>query len=283
MEQTTQNATAGAKTGLCCDTSLWHSSRIHGSLALVLILLAAFLFAQTINALKEYKYIGGGISPSNAITVMGEGEVFAVPDTAEFTFTVREEAATAGEVQRQGTDKVNGVLAALKEKGVEDADIKTVQYMVTPKYEWQPAQCTMYPCNRTQKQVGFTLEQSVEVRVRDMGKAGELVSLATEKGATTVSGLSFTLADEDEVLAEARKVAIDEARAKAEKIASDLGVRLVRIVGFYEDQGDMPMPYMAMSSKFGMEGDMNEETAPAMLPAGENQFMSRVNITYEIR
>lgn len=281
MENTTTHTPEGEKQS---QTSLLHSARIHGSLALVLILLAAFLFAQTINALKEYKYIGGGISPSNAITVAGEGEVFAVPDTAEFTFSIIEEGATATEVQERATTKTNDILAVLKEQGVEEKDVKTLSYMVAPKYEWQPLNCPgYYPCERKQVQIGFTLDQSVQVKVRDMGKAGELVTLTTDKGAKSVSGVSFTVADEDAAQASARKLAIDEARAKAEKLATDLGVNLVRIVGFYEEQGGMPIPYMAMSSKVGMGGDAVEESVPAVLPAGENQFKSRVNITYEIR
>lgn len=274
MEDTT---TEGV--GTCCQTSLWHSARIHTVSSLVLILLAAFLFAQTLNALKEYKYIGGGIAPSNAITVAGTGEVFAVPDTAQFTFTVTKEGATAGEVQQAATAKANELVNALKGKGIEAADIKTVAYTVQPKYEWQPAVCS-WPCERKQVQKGFELTQSVEVKVRALDKAGEILTLVTETGATSVSNLSFTIADEDAKRMEARKLAIDKARAKAEQLAGDLGVSLVRIIGFYEDNGQ-PLPYM--SAVMDMKMANNIEQQAAQVPAGENQIISNVNISYEIR
>jgi uncharacterized protein YggE len=99
---------------------------------------------------------------------------------------------------------------------------------------------------------------------------------------SNVSSLSFTIADEGGVQADARKLAIDEAQEKAEKLASDLGVQLVRIIGFHEEGGGQPMPFMrAMAmdmEEVGMGGSME-----ATIPAGENQIVSRVSITYEIR
>ncbi|MBP9760502.1 MAG: SIMPL domain-containing protein, partial [Candidatus Pacebacteria bacterium] len=249
METTTEQKT-GEGRGTCCQTSVLHSNRIHSSLALVLVLLAAFLFAQTINALKEYRYIGGGIAPSNAISVSGTGEIFAVPDTAEFTFSVLEEGATAGAVQQAAATKANELIGALKEKGIDEKDVKTVVYDLQPKYEWQPLACPgYYPCERKQVQKGFILNQSVQVKVRALDKAGDLLTLVADKGATNVSNLSFTIADEGKVKTEARKLAIDEAKAKADKLASDLGVTLVRIVGFNEDIGGYPMPMQVNASR----------------------------------
>jgi len=266
--------------------SLFHSSRVQGTLILVLILLAAFLFAETIKSLKEYRYVGGGIAPSNAITVSGEGEAFAVPDTAEFTFSIMEEAATAAEVQDAATAVANDAIKALVEQGIEEKDIKTVAYSLYPKYEWQQqTTCARYPCPGKQVQVGFKLDQSVSVKVRDLDRAGELLELVTEKGVSSVSGLTFTIADEDTIKAEARKQAIDDAQAKAEKLAGDLGVALVRIVGFHESDGYRPVAYLARDSAemaFGMGGGDEGVQSPAV-PAGENRVVSNVNITYEIR
>lgn len=269
----------------CCSTSVWHSGRVHGSLTLVLILLAAFLFAQTINALKTYRYIGGGVSPSNVISVSGEGEVFAVPDTAEFVFTIYEEAATAKEVQDTATAKANDAIEGLKAEGVAETDIKTVNYTLQPKYEWEPATCLRFPCDRTRVQRGFVLEQSVRVKVRDLDKAGAMLELAASKEVSSVGSLSFTIADEDSLKAEARKAAIDEAKEKAAKLAEDLGVSVVRIVGYNEDSY-YPGPVImraafAEDEALGIGGGA-VDTAPAV-PAGENRIVSNVNITFEIR
>ncbi|MBP9749390.1 MAG: SIMPL domain-containing protein [Candidatus Pacebacteria bacterium] len=269
--------------GSCCGQAVWPGTRLQGSITLVLVLLAAFLFAQTINTLKEYRFIGGGVAPSTTISIAGEGEVFAIPDTAQFDFTVMREGATASEVQRTATEKVTELVSALKEKGVNEQDIKTVSYRVEPKYEWQPKACVSYPCDRKQVQTGFTLEQSFQVKVRALDTAGELLTLMSEKGATAVSNISFTLADEEGFRTQARKLAIEDAKKKAEQLAKELGVSVVRIVGFYESAGDRPMPYAKMMFS---EQSVDAAMAPApaaVVPTGENRFVSTVEVTYEIR
>jgi uncharacterized protein YggE len=250
------------------------------------VLLSAYLFSVTLNALKENRFIGSGIGAVNIVSVSGEGEVFAVPDTAEFTFSITEEGATAGAVQETATTKANEVIDALKAQGVEEKDIKTVAYELHPKYEWIQERCTTaFGCPGKQVQNGFELTQSVLVKARDLNKAGELLSLVTEKNVSNVSGLTFTIADEDGLRAEARKAAIDDAKEKAEKLATDLGVSLVRIVSFNENEGNYPMPYMArdmaMSDVYGIGG--GEEAKVASVPAGENRISSNVSVTYEIR
>jgi len=266
--------------------SITHSGRIHVTLSLVLLLLAAFLFAETIKSFKEYRYVGGGIAPSNAITVSGEGEVFAVPDTAEFTYTVEEEAETAAEVQDLANAKANEVVEALKGSGIDvDADVKTISHNLQPKYEWKKAtNCLTYNCPQNREQVGFVITHTERVKVRDLDKAGEILELVTDKEVSSVSGLTFTIADEEMLQDEARKKAIDEAKGKAEKLANDLGVSLVRIVGFSEGSGYTPVYRSAVSlyEATGM-GAMDTADESVAIQPGENKVTSSVNITYEIR
>ncbi len=281
MENSESNTSVTTNSTQDVDCPIMKSKRIHGALSLVLILLAAFLFAETIKSLKEYRYVGGGISPSNAITVSGEGEEFAVPDTAEFTFAIIEEATTAGEVQDTAKEKANDAIKALVEQEIEEKDIKTIAYSLRPKYEWRAdSTCVRYNCEKNRVQVGFELNQSVRVKVRDLDRAGEMLELVTSKGVSSVSGLTFTIADEDNVMADARKQAIDEARTKAEKLADDLGVSLVRIVGFSE--GRQERTYVQDMNEMKMFGGVSTESTLA-IPAGENRIVSNVNITYEIR
>lgn len=271
-----------------CNCSVLQNRRIQTSLSLVLLFLSAFLFAETIKSLKEYRYVGGGIAPTNAITVTGEGEVFAIPDTAEFTFSIQEEAPTTAEAQNVATEKANDVIKTLVEQGVEEKDIKTTSYNLTPKYEWRDATpCLRFPCEKTREQVGFELSQSVQVKVRDIDRAGELLEIVASKEISSVSGLSFTIADEDSLKVEARKQAIDEAKEKGEKLAQDLGVSLVRIVGFSEGSGYYPAMYarsemmLDSSAPLGLGGP-EVSMAPAV-PAGENRVVSNVSVTYEIK
>lgn len=263
--------------------TLLTNKKIQGALSLVLILLAVFLFAESIKSIKEYRYVGEDIIPTNTITISGEGELFQVPDTAEFTFTILEEAKTSADVQKIATDKANDVIKALVESGIEEKDIKTIGYNLYPKYEYKYSPVSVQsPYPRNQEQVGFELSQSVSVKVRNLDKAGEMLELVTSKGVSSVSGLTFTIADEDGIQAEVRKLAIDDAREKAEKLASDLGVTLVRIVAFSEGSYQ---PFMYDERAVAMEssGLGGVAKSVANVPAGENRLVSSVDITYEIR
>lgn len=254
--------------------------------AAALGMLALFLLIQSVKALKEFRYVGSGVTASNTISISGSGEVFAVPDRATFTVTVREDADNVTAAQEKATDKSNAIIDYLRGEGVEEKDIKTISYNVNPKYEYTQGTCTNFSCPPSnQVLVGFEVWQMLEVKVQDPKKAGELLSGVGNQGASEVSSLSFTIEDEDTLRAEARQMAINEAREKADALASQLGVKVVRVVGFYEDSGGYPpMPYYARG---GMAMDMASESAVKLaapeLPAGENKITSSVNITYEIR
>jgi hypothetical protein len=255
--------------------------------AAALGMLALFLLIQSVKALKEYGYVGSGVTATNTITVSGMGEVFAVPDRAMFTVTVREEGAEVSDAQDKATKKINDIIAYLKDAGVEESDIKTINYNVNPKYEWeQSASCSSGYCPPgKQTLVGFEVWQMLEVKVKDPKKAGELLTGVGGKGASEVSGLSFTIEDEDTLKADAREMAIEEASEKAEQLAEQLGVDIVRVVGFYEDAGGYPMPYAyGRGGGIGMDMAMSEvKASPPELPTGENKIVSNVNVTYEIR
>jgi hypothetical protein len=249
----------------------------------VLIALCAFLVMQTVNSIKENKYIGGQGVPQNIITVSGEGEVFANPDIATFTFGVDETGKTVKEAQTKVTNKVNPSLKAIKALGVEDKDIVTTNFNAYPKYEYGQSACPMNSYCPPGKQilVGYEVSETITVKVRKIDDAGKVIDAATSAGATNVSSLSFTIDDQDGLNQQARQKAIAKAKTKAQTLASDLGVSLVRIVSFSENGGGYPVPmYMKADMAVGMGGVA--ESAPT-LPAGQNKVSSNVTITYEIR
>ena len=250
--------------------------------ATVLGALALFLLIQAVSALKQYHYIGSGVTATNTISVSGTGDVFAVPDRATFTVTVHEEAKTVADAQDSATKKASAIIEYLKGAGVDEKDIKTTNYSVNPKYEYSQAVCQPGYCPPgRQTLTGFEVYQTVEVKVKDTKKAGDLLTGVGSKGASEVSGLSFTIEDEDSLKAQARDKAIAQAKGKADALAQQLGVQVVRVVGFSEDSGGGPIYYaktMAADS-MGIGG-----AAPAPeIPTGQNKITSNVTITYEIR
>ncbi len=255
-----------------------HGNAIRGTAIVVLVLLALYLFAQTLVTLKEYKYVGDDVSTLNTITVSGTGDAFAVPDTTQFTFSVIEKADTASQAQEQATAKMNKALETVRAAGVEEKNIRTVSYDVHPNYE--TVACLRYPCPAP-KIDGFEVVQTEEIKMKDAQKAGELVSQLAGLEVQNISGLSFTIEDEDAIRQQARAKAIEQAKGKAKELAGTLGVSLVRIVSFAED-GAQPVPYYAKDS-MSVRSEAAQVAAPAELPQGQNTVTSNVSITYEIR
>lgn len=245
----------------------------------IAIVLIAFLTVQTINAVKSYHYIGDGAS-QNTISVTGDGEVFATPDIATFSWTVTEIGENVKDAQNKATEKVNAAIASLKQNGIDDKDIKTINFNANPKYEYNQVICTSFNCPPSkQTLVGYEVTQSVQVKVREVADAGKVIDGVTSAGVSDVSSLSFTIDDQDDLIAEARGEAIKKAKAKAKVLAKDLDVDLVRIVSFTDNNGGrQPVMYKAMDSM----SLQSAESAPS-LPTGENKITSNVTITYEVR
>ncbi|MGB3922057.1 MAG: SIMPL domain-containing protein [Minisyncoccia bacterium] len=247
---------------------------------IVLIVLAVFLAAEALGSLKGLK----AIDPAyNSISVSGEGEIVAPPDVAVFSFSVSADAKSVSDAQGEVTEKMNSILDGLETMGVEEKDIKTTDYSIWPKYKYEPLICTtMYCPPSRQVEDGYTVTHSVSVKVRKTEQAGEALALVGEKGATNLSGISFVVDDPDKILEEARAMAIADAKEKAKALSKDLGVRLVRVVSFYDNTGGGIPSY---GEAMGMGGDMvrNIKAPAPTIPMGENKITVNVTVVYEIR
>ena len=263
------------------NTTLLNSKNVR---SLVMLVLASATIALLVYAHTTYKMSQNQYGPTT-INVRGEGEVLAKPDIGSFSFSVRAEGEDAAEAQEKSAEINNAIIAYLKEQGVEEKDIKTQYYNLNPKYRYEERVCPFGSyCPPGEPIIdGYEVSQNVTVKVRDLDKSGDLITGVGERGASAISGLSFPLAATANLEAEAREIAIADAKDKAEKLVKDLDSRIVKLVGFYEEEY-YPMPY-------GYGGDMlatavvSMDAAPASpeLPTGENTIRKVVNITYEIR
>lgn len=239
-------------------------------------ILSVFLVSKVVTEVRLWSQDQYAV---NSISIQGEGEVVAVPDIAMFSFSVNSTSESVESAQEQSATAMNATLAYLKEKGVEDKDVKTTNYQVYPKYN-QPV-CENdsrgnYSCQESVI-VGYDVSQSIEVKVRDTKKAGEILTGIGSRGVNNVSGLQFTIDDESSLKEEARSKAIIDAREKAQTLAKDLGVKLKRVTSFYEDSAPVYMDG-------GYGGDMMvKATVAPNTPVGENTIISKVTINYEIR
>lgn len=248
------------------------------ALAGVLILFLGVLTVSAVvgisNKIKEGKYIGQEIEKKNTITVSDSAEVYAKPDLALIVFSVVTEAKTVAQAMTQNTSKMNAVIDSAKGMSVEEKDLKTTSFNIRPLYEYNRAS-SVYPSGQ-RVLVGYEVTQSLQVKIRDLEKIGQIIEGATDAGANQVGSLQFTIDDQDALKAQVREEAIKKAKAKAEKIADELGVDLVGIVGFNESASAVRYDY-AMK-EMGIGGG---EVVP-QIETGENKIETTVNIVFEI-
>ncbi len=244
----------------------------------VLILLVVFLGVQTLNV---FKHLGEPGAAYNTIVVTGQGEAFAQPDVASFSFSVSADAKTVGTAQDTVTEKTNAILEALKGMGIEEKDIRTTDYSVYPKYTYESAVCVYGAYCPPTKQIpdGYTVTHTIAIKVRATADAGQALSLAGANGASNISSLNFTIDNPDMVMNEARDEAVAEARLKAKSLAKSLGVRLGRVVDFSDNTYNGGV-YPTMFRGEAMGGG---DAKAIEIPTGENKVSSNVTITYEIR
>jgi uncharacterized protein YggE len=254
--------------------------------AVVGIMLVIYLIALSIGQFKSIGYIGSGIQPTDTIAVSGTGDAYSTPDVATFSFTVTENAKTVSDAQSQATTKTNAALKAVRDAGVADKDIQTTSYNIAPHYEYQNAVCsTVATANGTTycpagKSVltGYDVSETVSVKVRDLDKAGSIFASIGSLQVENVNGLDFSVDQPDAVQAKARAIAITDAQTKATQLAQQLGVRLVRIVSFSENNDSYVAPVMyAMNSVAG-----SAKAAAPEIATGQQKVTDNVTVTYEI-
>lgn len=234
------------------------------------------------NEIKQGRYIGQEIESQNNITISATGEVYAKPDLALASFTVVTEKKTVGEAMRENTEKMNKVVSFVKEQGIKDKDLKTTNFNIYPQYEWRKGETCVPPCPEGKRVLtGYEISQSLQVKIRDLEKIGDIIQGATEKGANQIGDLQFTIDQRDEFEKQAREQAIKEAKDKAKELASQLGVNLVRITSFNEGStgfryyDNLSFAESAATPK-AMGGGVPQ------IQTGENKIEVQVVITYEI-
>lgn len=247
--------------------------RHHSAMWAILGVLVAILIATLIaNNLKKYHFIGKATDQSRVLAISGTGKITAAPNIAVTNVGLITEKANVAEAQAENSKKMNALIGAMQEIGISKDDIKTAQYQINPKYS--------YDQKSGSNITGYSVSQSVEVKIRDLSKISAVLAKAGEIGANQVSGIQFTVDDPKNLRAQAREAAVADAKDKAAKLSEALGVKLGEVIGFNESIGDstQPRPYMAMDS---MKGGY-AEAAPPDIQSGTLDIVSDVTITYEL-
>ena len=232
--------------------------------------IAAFTLSVVIPA------IAADHEPTPRIIVSGEGEASAEPDMAMVSLTVLREAATAREALNANTKAMADVLKAMKTAGVTDRDLQTSGFSIQPKYIYaDPNKGEDF----APKITGYSVINTLGVRIRDLSKVGEILDQAVTLGVNQGGDVQFVKDNSSAVLVEARKKAVEDAVSKAKTITSTAGVSIGRILEMSE-QSSQPGPIPMMRA----EMDMSKSAGDAVpIATGENSYRVTVNVTFEIK
>ena len=210
---------------------------------------------------------------ANQITVSGEGKIYAKPDVAIVNLGVTTTGTTVAEVTKSNTDKMNTVIEAVKNLKIDEKDIQTTNYSLTPLYNWTEKTGNVFQ--------GYTLDQNIQVKIRDFTKIGDVLSSATTSGANLAGNLQFTIDNPEKFKEQARADAIKQAKGNAQNLAKESGVSLGKLINVYENNNSYPMAYDSLKSMSGGAAPMGV-TAPVIQP-GQQEIDVTINLTYQVR
>lgn len=202
------------------------------------------------------------------VTVVGNGEFRIAPDMATVQIGVETSAPTTREALAQNTTQARAVIEQIKQLGVAEKDIQTAGFNIYATYS-----------NDGRTVTGYTVSNTVSVAIRDLAKAGDLLDKVVEAGANRVYGVSFGLSDPKAAQAQARDVAMADARVRAEQLARGGGAQIGQVLVITENIGGGPvLPLPAMG-----RADEMAAGAPVPVQAGEQLITIAVQVTYALR
>lgn len=211
------------------------------------------------------------VTTKRTINVSGDGEMNISPDLAYVTFGVMTEKNTVNEAQKENSSAMNNIIASIKKEGIQKEDIKTTNYNINPKYNYDNK-------TGTSTLVGYTVSSSLNVTVRDINKVGIIIDRAIESGANFSNGISFGVSDYEKYYNMALLKAVSKAKGKADIIASAIDVKLTVPVSIVElSNGNYPQPpvyYDRISMKESSNSSMSVET-------GTFKVKASVSMVYE--
>lgn len=221
MDETTLNRASGRRVG-------WIAIAATGGILVGLVagpvLAGALAPAATYPAAPA---ANGDQPPEHTISVVGSGKITVVPDQATIRLGVVLERKTAKAARRDAAEAMTNVVAAIRKLGIEEKDIATSAVSLNPVWDYNNS-------GAAARIRGYQLNNIVTVTVRDLDVLGDVLDDGVVAGATSVEGITFDVADRTAAEAKAREAAVADAKAKAETLASSVGVRITGVASMSE-------------------------------------------------
>ena len=200
------------------------------------------------------------------INVNGEGKVKVIPDQATIAVTVETKGNNAKDVKKENDEKIEAVLKFIKKMNLAPADYKTQRVSLNPQYDYE------------KKKHSYNATQTIEILLRDLSKYDELMEGLVNEGINRIDAVTFQSSKLEQYQSEARKLAMKEAKMKAEDYVSVLGQKVGRAMTISDNsQTYYPQPmYAAMKTM-----EMADVSAPReTIAVGEINITANVTVSF---
>lgn len=209
------------------------------------------------------------------ISVSATGTSSIAPDMAILNLAVLRQAKTAREALNANSEAMAQVLNAMKDAGVEERDLQTSNFNITPQYKYSRR-------SKTGEQappviVGYNVSNSLTVRIRKLDDLGTILDQSVSLGVNNGGNVQFTNSNSDAPVEEARKNAMQRAIAKAKILTKEAGVNLGKIVLISEQNRGRPRP-----KAFARTARLESASDAVPIASGENSYSVTVNVTWDI-
>jgi uncharacterized protein YggE len=220
-------------------------------------------------SLPAHAQTPSSISSMSSIRVTGTSTVTANPDRARVDVGVVTQAPQSQLAVSQNARTFNTVMGSLRKAFGPQAEIKALQFSLTPDYQYHPGggQPTI---------TGYTATNAVRVTIDDLTRIGDVIDTATRAGANRVPSVQFALRDEDSVRTQALREAAIKARAEADALAGALGLKVNRIVAV-EEGGPVVVPVRDV-----MFARAEGPSAATAIQPGSIEVNASVTLTVEV-
>lgn len=200
------------------------------------------------------------------ISVTGEGEIKVVPDQAVITATVETKGNVAKEVKKQNDQQIELVLKLIKKMNLVPTDYKTQRVSLNPQYDYE------------KKKTTYNATQTIEILVRDLSKYDPIMEGLVDQGVNRIDNVVFQSSNLSKYQSEARKMAIKDAKGKAEDYVGVLGQKVGKAMVISDNsQSYNPQPVYARL----MKTEMSDMVSPReTLAAGEIKITANVSVSF---
>lgn len=244
------------------------SDKVYKLVIVTIVLVAVFYLGNLI-----YKFQTLPQNYPQEIVISGQGKVYAKPDVALISLGLKTEGQEIQKITIENTTVMNKIIKEVKGLGVEEKDIQTTLYNITPQYNWTEREGNVF--------TGYAIEQNIQVKIRNFEKIGDILSVGANNKANNVGGLQFSVDNTDAVQAEARQKAIDEAKTKAQTLASQAGLKIAKLLNISEGYAATPQPLYEKA--MGGANMASVDSVRADVQPGQLEFNSTITLTYRLR